>query len=121
MIKGIVQTGKYTIVSGGSPGNPYISPGSQGAGIVRWNANMNHFEVNDGVCWKELTGQFASVGLTHEAEDLLDWARQKRAEEQELKALAATHPAVKAALEAVEKAQEQLQIIRDLSIDHEPS
>ena len=121
MIKGIVQTGKYTIVSGGSPSNPYISPGSQGAGMVRWNTNMNQLEVNDGVSWREITEQFTSVGLTPEAESLLDWARQKRAEEQEIKALAATHPAVKAALAAVEKAQEQLQIIRDLSIDHEPS
>jgi hypothetical protein len=121
MIKGILQNGRYTVVSGGAPSNPYISPGSHGAGMVRWNSNMNHLEVNDGISWKEITGNFASVGLSPEAESLLDWASQKRAEELEIKSLAATHPAVKAALEAVEKAQEQLQIIRDLSIDHEPS
>jgi hypothetical protein len=41
----------------------------------------------------------------------LDWARIKRDEESRIVALAAKHPTVANALEAVKKAQEQLQVV----------
>jgi hypothetical protein len=51
-----------------------------------------------------------SVGLNGDAESLLDWARIKRDEESRIVVLAAKHPTVANALEAVKKAQEQLQL-----------
>lgn len=119
MIKGITQQGKYVTVSGGSASNPYISPGSAGAGMIRWNPNTNHMEVNDGNSWQQLGMNFASVGLTSEAETLLDWARDKMQEEQEMKRLAENHPAVKIALENLNKAQEQLKATVILSKEHQ--
>ena len=97
MIKGITQTGKYTIVSGGNSANPYISPGAVGAGMVRWNSNMNYMEVNDGNMWKPIEANYASVGLTNEAESLLDWARQKREEELSMAEMMEKYPALKKA------------------------
>jgi len=119
MIKGITQSGRYTVVSGGTASNPYISPGATGAGMVRWNPNMSQLEVNDGNNWQSIAMSFASVGLTSEAESILDWARNKMREEFEMKALAEQHPAVKIALENLNKAQEQLKATVILSKDYQ--
>lgn len=121
MIRGISSSGKYVMVSGGSTSPPNISPGSTGAGMLRWNPNMNCMEVNDGNIWKTLDMSHSNVGLTSEAESLLDWAKKKKEEELEIENLAKNHPAVRSALEAVHRAQEQLKLIKDLSIEHEPS
>ena len=96
MIGGIMPNGRYVTVSGGTP-NPYISPGAVGAGMVRWNPNMNCMEVSDGNSWKTLSAGQVSVGLTGEAESLLDWARQKRDEEQQMQAMMDKYPALKKA------------------------
>lgn len=79
----------------GSPINPYISPGAQGAGQVRYNTNSNNMEVWDGMCWKEINNNYASIGLTSEAETLLDWARDKRNEDARFKALMELHPGIR--------------------------
>jgi hypothetical protein len=119
MIKGISPTGKYMYINGGVAGSAYISPGAVGAGMMRWNPNMNCIEVNDGNSWKTLDMGYASVGLSPEAESLLDWAKLKMQEEQEMKHLAQDHPAVKIALENLNKAQEQLQATVILSKDYQ--
>jgi len=119
MIKGINPNGKYITVSGGSPSNTYISPGSVGAGMLRWNSNMSCMEVNDGNMWKTIEMNYASVGLSPEAESLLDWARKKRDEEVTLQALAKKNSAVKIALDNLEQAQQQLEITAHLARDYE--
>jgi hypothetical protein len=121
MIKGINSTGRYTVVQGGTAMNPYIAPGGQSAGMVRYNTNMNIMEIYDGQSWKELSTSYASVGLTSEAESLLDWARNKMAEELKYKALANEHPAVKIALENLERAKQQLDATIILSKEHDTS
>jgi hypothetical protein len=121
MIKGINSTGRYTVVQGGTAMNPYIAPGGQSAGMVRYNTNMNIMEIYDGQSWKELFTSYASVGLTSEAESLLDWARNKMAEELQYKAIANEHPAVKIALENLERAKQQLDATIILSKEHDTS
>jgi hypothetical protein len=119
MIKGITQSGRYTVVSGGNVNHPYISPGSAGAGMIRWNPNMNCMEVNDGNTWKMIDMGYASVGLTPEAESLLDWARKKRDEELAWQSLAENNQAVKIALEHLEEARRQLDITAKLARDYD--
>jgi hypothetical protein len=121
MIKGIAPTGKYMYINGGPSSSTYISPGAVGAGMVRWNQNMSCFEVNDGNSWRILEMGYASVGLSPEAETLLDWAKIKMQEEQEMKRLAEDHPAVAIALENLNKSQEQLKATIILSKDYEKS
>ena len=120
MIKGISQGGRYISVSGGIPTNPYISPGSQSAGMMRYNTNMNNVEVYDGQSWKEVSS-YANVALSGEAESLLDWARKKRDEECQMQALAKDHPAIKIALDNLEKAKLQLDATIILSKEHDTS
>ena len=94
MIKSISPTGRYIQTTGGSPMTPYISPGAQGAGQVRYNTNSSNMEVWDGVSWKEINGNYVSIGLSSEAESLLDWARTKRDEDIKFKSLIESHPGI---------------------------
>jgi len=94
MIKSITPSGRYIQTGGGSPMQPYISPGAQGAGQVRYNTNTHHMEVWDGMSWKEISNNYVSVGLTGEAEMLLDWARAKRDEDLRFKTLMESHPGI---------------------------
>jgi hypothetical protein len=95
MIKGINSSGRYVTVSGGQPSGVYISPGAQGAGMIRWNSTSNCMEVNDGNSWIMMPANYATVELNSEAESLLDWARKKRDEESCIKALAEKHPGIR--------------------------
>jgi hypothetical protein len=91
MIKGITPS-QYITVSGGSPSNPYISPGAVGSGMMRYNGNMNCIEVNDGNMWKQLESSYATVELTVEAQAILNWAKKKMQEEQQLDELCEKYP-----------------------------
>lgn len=99
MIKGIASAGKYVTVSGGSSPMPYISPGAQSSGMVRYNTNSQNLEVYDGVAWITYAGSYSSVGLTPDAEALLDWAKEKREEELKIQTMTEKFPALKKAKE----------------------
>ena len=111
MIKGINTSGRYLTVTGGTPSNPYISPGSVGAGMMRYNPNMNCIEVNDGNMWKQLDMSYASVELNSDTEALLEWARLERTKQRILAERIEQNPALKKAYEAVVRAQENFDIL----------
>lgn len=121
MIKGLTQSGRYVNVSGGSPSSTYISPGAVGAGMMRYNSNMNCIEVNDGNSWKEVVGSYASVGLTQEAEALLDWAREQRNKQQARKYAAENNPALKKAYEAIQRAEENFDLLEAIAGNYDES
>jgi hypothetical protein len=109
-----ISGSKYIQVSGGMFTNPYISPGASGAGMVRWSPSMNCLEVNDGNSWQQIHSAHPMITLTPDAEILLDWVKQKQAEELRIAALAAKHPTVADALAAVQLAKEKLQVVTAL-------
>jgi len=115
MIKAIHTSGKYIQVIGGSA-NTYVNanPGAQGVGNLRFNTIQQRLEVYDGSSWQELNMPHASVGLNPDAEAAIEWVQRQMAEEKRLEALARQHPAVADAMEAVEKAQEQVRIVAAL-------
>jgi hypothetical protein len=120
MIKGITQSGRYTMVSGGQSSGPYFNQSYSAGqnlmvGQVRYNPSSQSMEAYDGSTWLQLGGSYASVGLTGEAESLLDWARDKRNEEFQWKALAEQHPAVADALESLRLAEERVKIVATLT------
>lgn len=120
MIKGITQSGRYVTVTNGNA-STYVNSysGQQGVGNMRYNTSNQNMEVFDGTSWIMLSMAHASVGLTSEAEALLDWARQKRDEELIWKQLADKNQAVKIALENLEQAKQQLNITAKLARDYE--
>ena len=66
-----------------------------------------------------LSMDYASIGLSGEAEALLDWARQKRDEEYQWKALSEKNKAVKIALDNLEEAKRQLDVTAKLAREHD--
>lgn len=109
MIKYITSTSRYVNVNS-SPSSTYINNygGSIGVGNVRFDTSRQQLQVYDGNNWVEINMGSATVGLTAEAESLLDWARQKRAEEYELHEMVKSNEAVRIAYENLNKAKEQL-------------
>ena len=97
MIKGIMAVGKYLGISGGSDSGTYMNhhTGLQGIGNVRYNTVSQVFEVYDGTTWIQIGMAHAQIGLTAEAESILDWARHKRAEEERIMKLAEEHPGIR--------------------------
>jgi len=115
MIKYIASSGKYTTVIGG-PATNYINnySGAQGVGNLRFNTANQNMEVYDGNGWITLQMGHVNVGLTGEAESLLDWARKKRDEEMERDFLAATNPTIKDLLEQIKEKEDQIQMVMNL-------
>lgn len=99
---------RYINVQGGSPSNPYISPGAVGAGMLRWNSNINSIEVNDGMSWKTLNQDYTTLSLTPDAEAAIDWVRKKMDEERDLEELCKRFPGLK-------KARDNFEMFRKLA------
>jgi len=113
MIKNIVQASSFVTVSSYMP---QVYGSGNMSGQMRYNTNSQSVEVYDGNNWISISQQ-ASVGLSYEAEEAMRWAINKKREEAEIKELAEKHKAVAAALENLNKAQEQLKIVAHLSKD----
>lgn len=112
MIKGINPQGKYMQVQGGSVSN-YVNnySGAQGVGNLRFNTSNQNMEVFDGNNWQQLQMGYASVGLNHEAESLLDWAHQERARQFKREQLIKNNPALQKAWEAIQRAEANFDIL----------
>ena len=97
MIKSITSLGKYMGVMNAQAPSMYMNHhvGLQGIGNVRYNTVTNTFEVFDGNMWMQLSTANAQIGLTAEAEGILDWARHKRAEEERIMRLAEEHSGIR--------------------------
>lgn len=119
MIKGINSSGRYITVTGGSASNPYISPGAAGAGMVRYNPNMNQLEVNDGNSWQTLATSYATVELTPETESLLNWAREQRSKQNERERAVKNNPALAKAYEAIKRAEENFDLLETIAKEHD--
>jgi len=94
MIKTLSSSSQHIAVTGGNPGVPHISPGAVGAGMVRYNPNMQQMEVYDGVTWYGVNSH-VTIDLGMTSKQAIDWAHEKMQEEKRLQALMAKHPGLK--------------------------
>ena len=113
MIEGIIP-GTGLVTAGGTATQPYISPGSQSAGILRYNSSLRNVEVYDGVSWLTLSTGPTQIGLDIPTQEAVQWVRRQMEQEKRLEELARQHPAVADAAAAVAQAQEQLDIVTAL-------
>ena len=88
--------------------------GLQGVGNMRYNTSSQSMEVFDGNNWVILNMANPTIGLSYEAEALLDWARQKRDEELILNKMAQEHPTIKDLVGQIKEKQEQIKMIQTL-------
>ena len=114
MINQISSNTHYLHVNLSGSNGPHISPGSSGAGQVRYNPSMNRLEVNDGAVWLELRNPNVELSLSSQAKKAIDWALRKMEVETERERRAETNPALQKALEAVRRAEEQYELIDQL-------
>ena len=116
MLNGLHPRGSYIYIHGGNSAT-YISGqhGALGLGNVRFNTSLQQFEVFDGAAWVILNLPTAVVGLTPEAESLLDWVKVQKERETELQNLIKNNKAVKNSYDNFQKAKEQLDITIILS------
>lgn len=108
MIRNI--TAGYGIHIGGSNGysTPYIDSTRPSAGMVRYL--NNNLEIYDGNGWLTIQPSFPQVELSGHVQAIIQWAEKKMMEEARIAELAAKHPTVADALEAVKKAEEQVRV-----------
>jgi hypothetical protein len=95
----------YSSVSG--TGNSLV-------GQMRYNGSSQNIEVYDGNTWITMAGAYPQVELAPHVQAVVVWAQFKMSEESRLHALAAKHPSVADALEAVARAEEQVKIVAAL-------
>ena len=114
MIKGLTTGGKYTVVSSGNTSVPYINPNTNNPIQGMMRISGSDLQVFDGSSWIVMNTSYATVGLTGEAEALLDWARKKRNEEMERDLLAATNPTIKDLLEQIKEKEDQIKMVMTL-------
>lgn len=109
MINNIIGSGSV-VVSGGGGSLPYVNanPSNPLQGMMR--VNGSNIEVYDGHGWVMVSTGYPSVSLTGEAESILQWAREKKAEEAKMKELMKKYP-------ALEKAQQNLDLIWNMVKD----
>lgn len=118
MIKGI-NTGTGLQVNNGYTTWPqfYNSAQTNGntlIGQLRYNGSSQNLEVYDGNSWLMMNSAYPTIELSPHVQAVVAWAQTKMAEESRLKALAEKHTAVADVLEALKKAQEQVQIVAAL-------
>ena len=111
MIKNLMG-GPGIVVSGGNVTYPYVTQNSNSPiqGMIRLNGQ--DFQVFDGSGWQQLTTSYPSVSLDPETQDLLLWARTQRQLELNRKTLIENNPALKKAHEAIERAEENFELLQ---------
>ena len=115
MIKSIMSAGRYMQITNTSA-STYINgySGLHGVGNMRYNTTNQSTEVFDGNNWVILNMATPTIGLSYEAESLLDWARKKRDEELELLSLAKSNSAINDLLEQIKQKQDQIKMVQNL-------
>ena len=114
MIKGITTSSKYSVVSGGTSPVPYVNQNLNNPMQGMMRISGSDLQVFDGSSWIVMNSGYAMVGLTPDAESLLDWVRHKRDEEQMLNKLAENNPAIKDLMDTIKQKQEQLEMVKIL-------
>lgn len=110
MINNIMPGPGINIIGSGT-GTPWIDMSRPSAGMMRFN---NGFEVYDGGSWVRMDGAYPTVELDLSARAAIRWANEKMAEEERIKELAKTNPALQDAIEALKRAEEQVKIVAAL-------
>jgi hypothetical protein len=119
MIKGIMGN-KGVTVGAGDVSTPYINNNSSNPmqGMIRlWGTD---FQVFDGTAWIQLASSYATVSLDQDTQDLLQWARTQRQLERNRATLIENNPALEKAYKAIQRAEQNFEILSKFVEDDEP-
>lgn len=113
MIKNIIGNNGINVMSGNSYYN-YINMSNPSAGMVRYNGNNQNFEVYDGNSWLTFSGNSTMIELDSDTQNIISWARTKRAEEEYLKSQAEKNPAIKDLLNQRNEIDNKITMVKTL-------
>lgn len=114
MIKGIMGSNGL-VVNGGNTSLPYINISTGGnnsnpmQGMMRISGT--EIQVFDGTSWMNIASSYATVELTGEVQSIIQWAREERNKQLERTKLVKDNPALQKALEAIERAETNFDLI----------
>lgn len=102
--------GQFITVENGYSPTPYIpsTTSNNMAGMMKFNSSTGNVEVFDGSTWLIISNLGARVGLTADASQAITWALKRIEEEKEWER--SNHPAMKLAVENLQRARQQLEI-----------
>ncbi len=118
MIKNIQGNG-HVVIEGGYFNTFPPSSAASMSGMLRYN--LGNIEGYDGYNWHVITSGFVTVNLSHYANEAIDWAVKKMAEEREIENMARTNLVVRSAYENLKNAEKQLKTTIILSKDESTS
>lgn len=110
MIKNIIGSNGI-VVNGGSVSYPYVPSNSSNPiqGMLR--INNQDLQVFDGSTWMNVGMPYPTVELTGEVQSIVQWAREERNKQLERTRLVKDNPALQKALEAIERAEANFDLI----------
>ena len=111
MIKGLQGVTGIT-VTGGNTALPYVGPNPNNplTGMIR--INNTELEVFNGSAWQMLSSSYATVSLDQDILDIVQWARTQRQLQLNRETLVKNNPALQKAYEAVQRAEENFDILQ---------
>jgi len=110
------MTGSPYLLANSYNASTYVNgySGAQGLGNLRWNTSSQKMEVYDGTSWITLNQSNATISLTIEATNILNWARDKMMEEQELERMSEEHPTIKDLVNQIKDKKDQIKMVQTL-------
>ena len=111
MIKGLQGVTGVT-VTGGNTSLPYVNPNPNNplTGMIR--INNTELEVFNGSSWQMLSSSYATVALDQDILDIVQWARTQRQLQLNRETLVKNNPALQKAYQAVQRAEENFDILQ---------
>lgn len=111
MIKNITSNSRFIQANGGTTAPPYVNMSAPSAGMIRFNGNTQNTEVYDGVSWLTMPANYATIGLTLDAESAIEWSKQEMQKRAKRERLIKENPALQKAYEAIVRAEENFDIL----------
>jgi hypothetical protein len=113
MIKGLQGICGLT-VSAGNTALPYIPSNNNNPIQGMMRINGTEMEVFNGSGWQQISSSYATVSMDQDVLDVIQWARKKRSEEQELKKLAEENVAIQDLLNQIDEKKHQIKMVQTL-------
>lgn len=111
MIKNLFSQDGVEVMYNNSSSWPTFNPGLPSSGQLRYNGQTQNFEVYDGYGWTIIYNSMPHIKLSTEVNELLQWAKQKRDQENKIKELALSNSTIADAKKNLDMAQEKLDVI----------
>jgi len=118
MIKNIISSSQHVRASSSSS-LPYVYSNNSNPWQGTLRINGNDIEAYDGNSWIRVYMGDGHVSLSGDAEEAINWAIKRMAQEKEWNDLASSNEAVRIALEQLQEARARLELTAHLARDHE--